>query len=47
MCDFVAIGERETWPKMEMIRNQTRISQTLGAINRDYHTLPAKKLLSH
>ena len=47
MCDFVAIGERETWPKMEMIRNQTRISQTLGAINRKHHKLPGKKMLSH
>jgi NTE family protein len=31
---YVLAGERATWPKLPMIRNQTRISRTLEACNR-------------
>ncbi len=33
---LVSSGERSTWRKIEMIRNQTRISRTLDNIVRDY-----------
>jgi hypothetical protein len=29
-------GERSAWGRMEMVRNQTKISRTLDAIVRDY-----------
>ena len=35
MCDLVRSGERETWPKIEMIRNQTVIARTLTKLNLD------------
>ena len=34
--DLVDAGERTTWPRIEMIRTQTRISRTLGRILDDY-----------
>jgi TAG lipase / steryl ester hydrolase / phospholipase A2 / LPA acyltransferase len=30
--ELIDMGERATWPKIEMVRVQTRISQTLEAI---------------
>lgn len=42
MRRFVELGEEETWPKIEMIRNQTRISLTLGEINRRFQDLTAR-----
>ncbi|NIB40628.1 DUF3336 domain-containing protein [Pseudomaricurvus alkylphenolicus] len=34
--DLIDMGERSAWPKIEMIRVQTRISRTLNRIVRDY-----------
>ena len=34
--DLVAAGERAAWPKIEMIRTQTKISRTLSRILSDY-----------
>lgn len=42
MRRFVELGEEETWPKIEMIRNQTRISLTHGEINRRFQDLTAR-----
>lgn len=42
MRRFAELGEQETWPKIEKIRNQTRISLTLGEINRDFQAVPGK-----
>ncbi len=33
---LIQAGERSTWPKMEMIRNQTKISRTLDRILHEY-----------
>ncbi len=41
---LVLSGERSTWRKIEMIRNQTRISTALGKIVRDYE---AQSLRNH
>jgi NTE family protein len=38
--DLIVMGERATWPKLEMIRVQSRISRTLERI-RDQYELPA------
>jgi TAG lipase / steryl ester hydrolase / phospholipase A2 / LPA acyltransferase len=35
MQDLVSTGENEAWPRLEMIRTQTRISQTLSRILRE------------
>jgi NTE family protein len=46
--DLIASGERSTWPRMEMIRIQTRISRTLRRILLDYdeeHILHVKAAL--
>ena len=46
--DLIASGERSTWPRMEMIRIQTRISRTLRRILQDYdeeHILHVKAAL--
>ena len=36
ILDLVDAGERATWPRIEMIRVQTRISRTLARILADY-----------
>jgi NTE family protein len=36
IMDLIKAGERATWPRMEMIRTQTRISRTLHRIMTDY-----------
>ena len=41
VVDLIRMGERATWPKIEMIRIQTRISRTLDRILRDLdHGVP-------
>jgi len=35
ILELITMGERATWPKIEMIRIQTRISRTLGRILKD------------
>jgi hypothetical protein len=39
MQRLIASGEGCTWPKLEMIRLQTRISRTLDGIRRQYESL--------
>lgn len=36
IAELVDLGERATWPKIEMVRTQTRISQTLARVLADY-----------
>ena len=36
IANLIDMGERATWPKIEMVRTQTRISQTLERILADY-----------
>jgi len=36
IIDLVKSGEKATWPQIEMIRNQTKISRTLSRILTDY-----------
>ena len=36
--DLIQLGERTTWPKIEMVRTQTKISQTLDRILFEYET---------
>lgn len=36
ITQLIEMGERATWPKVEMVRTQTRISQTLTRILADY-----------
>ncbi len=36
IANLIDMGERATWPKIEMVRTQTRISQTLTRILADY-----------
>ncbi|MDX1516466.1 MAG: DUF3336 domain-containing protein [Woeseiaceae bacterium] len=36
IVDLIRMGERATWPKIEMIRTQTRISRALDRILRDF-----------
>ncbi len=36
--ELVQLGERTTWPKIEMVRTQTKISQTLDRILFEYET---------
>ncbi len=36
VMDLITMGERATWPKVEMIRIQTRISRTLTHILKDF-----------
>ncbi len=36
--ELIDLGERKTWPKIEMVRTQTRISQTLDRILFEYET---------
>lgn len=45
LVELIRSGERATWPKLEMIRQQTRISRCLDAILKKYEkeTLDAKK----
>jgi len=38
--ELVSAGEKSTWPKIEMIRTQTRISRTLDRIMADLHQDP-------
>ena len=35
--ELVTAGEKATWPKIEMIRTQTKISRTLDRILSEYH----------
>ncbi|WP_246218686.1 hypothetical protein [Parasphingorhabdus halotolerans] len=35
---MIQLGEKTTWPKIEMVRTQTKISQTLDRILFDYET---------
>gem|GEM_PF-3913419 len=37
------MGERSTWPKIEMIRIQTKINRVLDHILRDYETDYSKR----
>ena len=43
MAGLIDMGRRSTWPKIEMIRNQSKISRTLNAINSRYHNEVVKK----
>lgn len=36
--ELIQLGERTTWPKIEMVRTQTKISQTLDRILFEYET---------
>ena len=36
ITELVDLGERATWPKIEMVRTQTRISHTLARVLADY-----------
>ncbi|OAO04588.1 DUF3336 domain-containing protein [Parasphingorhabdus sp.] len=36
--ELIQLGERTTWPKLEMVRTQTKISQTLDKILFEYET---------
>lgn len=38
IAELIKLGERTTWPKIEMVRTQTKISQTLERILFDYET---------
>jgi TAG lipase/steryl ester hydrolase/phospholipase A2/LPA acyltransferase len=38
IAELIQLGERTTWPKIEMVRTQTKISQTLDRILFDYET---------
>ncbi len=53
IMNLIRVGERSTWPKLEMIRVQTEISRTLDTILKDYeedyirrHREPALKMAS-
>ncbi|GAA0480821.1 DUF3336 domain-containing protein [Parasphingorhabdus litoris] len=38
ITELIQLGERTTWPKIEMVRTQTKISQTLDRILFEYET---------
>ncbi|MEW4466655.1 DUF3336 domain-containing protein [Parasphingorhabdus sp. JC815] len=38
IAELIQLGERTTWPKIEMVRTQSKISQTLERILFDYET---------
>lgn len=38
IAELIQLGKRTTWPKIEMVRTQTKISQTLDRILFDYET---------
>lgn len=38
ISELIDLGERTTWPKIEMVRTQTKISQTLDRILFEYET---------
>jgi NTE family protein len=40
IIELIAMGEKSTWPKIEMIRIQTQISRTLSRILRDFDRRP-------
>ena len=40
MRSLIDSGERCTWPKLEMVRQQTRISRTLRNILQRYEDTP-------
>ena len=42
VTELVELGERATWPKVEMVRVQTRISQTLERILAEYEHVDAE-----
>jgi NTE family protein len=39
VIDLIEMGERATWPKIEQIRTQTKISRTLDRILADFDSL--------
>lgn len=39
IAELIAMGERAAWPKLEMVRIQTRIGRHLESIRRDYEAL--------
>ena len=40
IIELIAMGEKSTWPKIEMIRIQTQVSRTLSSILRDFDRRP-------
>ena len=40
IIELIAMGEKSTWPKIEMIRVQTEVSRTLSRILRDFDRRP-------
>jgi TAG lipase/steryl ester hydrolase/phospholipase A2/LPA acyltransferase len=40
VIELIAMGEKSTWPKIEMIRTQTQVSRTLSRILRDFDRRP-------
>jgi len=40
IIELIAMGEKSTWPKIEMIRVQTKVSRTLGRILKDFDHQP-------
>ena len=40
IIELIAMGEKSTWPKIEMIRIQTQVSRTLSGILRDFDRRP-------
>ena len=40
VIELIAMGEKSTWPKIEMIRVQTQVSRTLSRILRDFDRQP-------
>ena len=40
IIELIAMGEKSTWPKIEMIRVQTKVSRTLGRILKDFDRQP-------
>jgi len=40
IIELIAMGEKSTWPKIEMIRIQTKVSRTLSKILRDFDRQP-------
>jgi NTE family protein len=43
IMELIQMGEHATWPKIEMIRLQTKISRTLGRVRADYELQSSPK----
>ena len=43
IMELIQMGERATWPKIEMIRIQTKISRTLGRVRAEYELQSSPK----